>query len=66
MLLGFFHMQHKPKQEAPQPKTRAQQIFAGSITLAGPDPDRGLQPPGHLLEKQHSELQAVQDTTGVR
>lgn len=33
--------------------------------LAGPDPDRRFQPPGQLLVKQHSELQAVQETTGV-
>ena len=38
---------------------------ARSNTLAGPYPDRALQSRGHLLEKHHSELQVVQETTGV-
>lgn len=54
MLVVILHMQRKPL--SPQPKTRPQQVSAGSITLAGPDPDWGLQPPGQLTEKQSRKL----------
>lgn len=38
----------------------------GSVTITGPDPARGLQRPGHLLEEWHNKLQAFQETTGVQ